>query len=143
MADKGNVHTYIPNDDKQDYPLYYICILQLVVETFGHSSERINQTNFWKVTRVVRPTKKKTYHKTLGTSVINSSLSPLSLSLIWRTMRIWLYAEVIVHQTWNSTFPHAITSYGTNITLDKACLLFFMFVTWPQFIPLGNPGCLT
>ena len=40
MTDK---FVYIPNDDTQNYPL---CRLQLVVETFGHSSKLTNQSKF-------------------------------------------------------------------------------------------------
>ena len=52
----------IPNDETQNYPPSF-CILQLVVETCGHSSNE--------------PTKqiqqiRKHYYKSLGTSVINS-----------------------------------------------------------------------
>ncbi len=56
---------YIPND----YTQYYtFCILQLMVETFGHST---NQKSF-KVPKVVKPANTKHYYKTLGTSVINT-----------------------------------------------------------------------
>ena len=40
MADKL---IYIPKDDTQNYPF---CKLQLVVETFGHSTKWANQTKF-------------------------------------------------------------------------------------------------
>ena len=42
-----------PNDDTQNCS---ICRLQLVVETFGHSTERINQTYSIKDPEVVMPT---------------------------------------------------------------------------------------
>ena len=44
---------YIPNDDTQNYPL---CRLQLVVETFEHSTMWTNQSKF---TIVVEPTNRK------------------------------------------------------------------------------------
>ena len=40
----ANKLMYIPNDDTQNYP----CILQLVVEIFGHSTKWTNQSNFYK-----------------------------------------------------------------------------------------------
>ena len=40
MADK---FMYIPNDDAQNQPF---CRLNLVVETFGHSTKWINQSKF-------------------------------------------------------------------------------------------------
>ena len=52
MADKL---MHIPNGDTQCYPF---CRLQLVVETFRHSTKWTNQLNFNK--KVVKPTKKKT-----------------------------------------------------------------------------------
>ena len=57
----------------QSYP---ICRLKLVVETF----EKLKPTNriSVKVSKVVKPTNKKT----LGTSLVDSPLSPLSFSLI-------------------------------------------------------------
>ena len=56
---------YIPNDDKQNYPF---CRLELVVET--------NQ-NLLKSPKLVSQRIRKRYYKILGTSVINSPLSPL------------------------------------------------------------------
>ena len=53
---------YIQNDDTQNYP---ICRIQLVVKTFGNSN-----------IEVVKPTNKKTIHKTLGTNVIKSLMTP-------------------------------------------------------------------
>ena len=47
---------YIPNYDTQSYPF---CILQLVVETFGYSTEIINHRNLIEVTKVVKSTHKK------------------------------------------------------------------------------------
>ena len=44
-------------DDTQNNPF---CILQLVVELFGHSTDQTNQTNLIKVIKVVKPTNKKT-----------------------------------------------------------------------------------
>ena len=48
-----------------------------MVKTFGHSHELTNH-NLIIVLNVVRPTNKKKY-KTLGTSVLNSPISPSSL----------------------------------------------------------------
>ena len=61
---------YIPNEDTQNS---LFCRLQVLVETFGQAS--------LKVPKVVKPTNKKTLLKTLGTSVINSPLSPFFLIL--------------------------------------------------------------
>ena len=50
---------HIPNDDTQNYP---VCRLQLVVETFEHSTYWTNQPinqNSMKVLKVVKPTNKK------------------------------------------------------------------------------------
>ena len=60
MAEK---FIYIPKDDTQ---INYICLLQLVVETF-----ELDQSNFFKPTN--------NYYKTLGTSVINIPMPPPSL----------------------------------------------------------------
>ena len=61
----------IPNDDAQDYPIVnYNMWLKL---------EWINQSKFKNVLKVVKPTNKKRYYKTLETSEINIPLSPLSL----------------------------------------------------------------
>ena len=46
---------YIPNDDPKNYPF---CRLQLVVETFGHSTKLTNQKSI-KVSMVVKLTNKK------------------------------------------------------------------------------------
>ncbi len=61
---------HIPNYDTQNYP---ICRLELVVETFGHSTKWTNKSKL-KVPKVVKPT-----NKTFGTSVINSPMSTPSL----------------------------------------------------------------
>ena len=61
---------YLHNDDAQNNPF---CLLQLLVET--QLKEPTNQ-NAIKVSKVVRPTNKKSYYKTSGTSVINSAISP-------------------------------------------------------------------
>ena len=58
---------YIPNDNTKNYPL---CRLQLMVETFGHSTKWTSQLKFNK-SKQFRPMNKKRYCKTLGTSVIN------------------------------------------------------------------------
>ena len=57
MADKL---MHIPNDDTQNYPFYK---LQLLVETFGHSTKWSNQAKFNKVPNVVESTNKKTLLK--------------------------------------------------------------------------------
>ena len=62
---------YFPNDDAQKYSF---CRLQLVVETFGLSTEWINQTKLEKVPKVVDPTNKITKYKTLRTSVKTSTM---------------------------------------------------------------------
>ena len=58
---------------------YFFCRLQLVIETFGHSSLCTNQQNKIQAPKVVKAVKqaKKRYCKTLGKSVINSPLPPL------------------------------------------------------------------
>ena len=43
---------YIPNDNTQNYPF---CGLQIVAETFGHSTKWTKQSKF----KVVKPTNKK------------------------------------------------------------------------------------
>ena len=45
---------YIPNDDIQITPT-----VDLVVETFGHSTKKTNQSKSNKVPKVVKPTYKK------------------------------------------------------------------------------------
>ena len=59
MADR---FMYIPNDDAQNYTT---CILQLMIETFGHFTETTNQ-NLIKVPKVVKQTKKKTLLLNVG-----------------------------------------------------------------------------
>ena len=63
------MYNYIPTKVTQNYPF---CRLQSVVKTFGHSTLWTNQSKFNKSTQRVR----KGYHITLGTSVINSPMSP-------------------------------------------------------------------
>ena len=48
----------------------YVGRLQLVIDTFGHSINEPTSQNSIKVSKVVKPT-----NKTLGTSVIKSSMS--------------------------------------------------------------------
>ena len=48
---------FIPNDEKQNYS---ICRSQLKVETFGHSTSWINQSNSIEVPKVVKPANEKT-----------------------------------------------------------------------------------
>ena len=64
---------YLPNDDKQ---YYSFCIFQLLVETFGHSTKRTNQSKFSKRFLSQRIRKSSEYFQTLGTSVINSPMFP-------------------------------------------------------------------
>ena len=74
MADKL---MYIPIDDSKNFPFSK---LQLVVKMFEHSTERINKSKFNKSPRFFLSQRlRKHYYNTLGTSVINSSLSPNSL----------------------------------------------------------------
>ena len=47
---------YISNDVTQNY---FFCRLQLVIETFGHSTKWTNESKF-KVPKIVRHTNKKT-----------------------------------------------------------------------------------
>ena len=72
MADKM---LYIPNDDKQNAPF---CRLQLIVQTFGHSINKPANQNSIKIPKLLGQRIRKHY-KTLGTSVINSPMSPASL----------------------------------------------------------------
>ncbi len=67
----ANELMYIPNDAIQ---IHHLSRLQKVIKTFEHSTLYINQS-LTKVPDVVKPTNVKT----LGTSVINSPMSPHSL----------------------------------------------------------------
>ena len=71
MADK---FMCIPVDVIQNYTF---CLFKLVVEMFGHLTLWTNQ---WKSPRLLIQPIRKRYYTTLGTSVIISPLSPLSLS---------------------------------------------------------------
>ena len=62
---------YIPNDDTQNY---HFCELQFVVKTF----ERSTNQNSPKSSKLLSQRIRKRYCKTLGTSVINIPLYPLS-----------------------------------------------------------------
>ena len=73
---------FIPNDDTQNNT---VCRLHLVVETFRHSNSR-------KVPKVAKPRKRKPYYNTLGTSVINSPMSPPSL-----VKNITLQFTIVIH----------------------------------------------
>ena len=78
MADKI---IYFPNDARQNYPF---CKLQLVVETFGHSTKQTNLSKFNKSPKSCLAKKdkiRKRYYKTLWISVINSPMSPPSLDI--------------------------------------------------------------
>ena len=66
---------YIPNDYTQNWPFYR---LQLVVEMFRHSTWWTNQSKF-KSPKLLSQWNRKCYHKTLGTCVIKSPMSPPSL----------------------------------------------------------------
>ena len=80
MADK---FMQIPYDDTQNYPFSR---LQLVVETFVHSTSM----KIYQSPRLLSKRIRKRYHKTLGT-VINSSISPPSLLIISCVYYIYLY----------------------------------------------------
>ena len=47
---------YIPDEDKQNYSF---CTLNLVVKTFGHSTNKPTKPNSIQVPKVVKPTNKK------------------------------------------------------------------------------------
>ena len=70
---------YIPNDDTKNS----FCTLKLMVETFEHSTYKSTNHNSLKSPKMLSQRKRKLYYKTLGTSVINSSLSPLSMEKYW------------------------------------------------------------
>ena len=63
---------YNPNDNTHNYPF---CGFNLLVKIFGHSTKETNQSKFNKSYQRLR----KHYNKTLGTSVINSLMSPPSM----------------------------------------------------------------
>ena len=65
---------YIPNDDTQNSLICSYWLKRLDT----HLNESTNQ-NLLKVPKVVELTNKKTLLKTLGTCIINNSLSPLYL----------------------------------------------------------------
>ena len=48
---------YIPNANTQNWPFFK---LQLVIETFGHSTNKPTNQNSIKVPQIVMPTNKKT-----------------------------------------------------------------------------------
>ena len=70
----ANKLMYILNDDAQNY---LFCRLLLVVEKLGQLYKPTNQIQS-KVLKVVKRIR-KLYYKTLGTSTINSQMSPPSL----------------------------------------------------------------
>ena len=57
---------YISNDDTQ---IYSFCRLQLVVETFGHSTLCANQSESMKFPKLLNQQIRKIYYKSLETSV--------------------------------------------------------------------------
>ena len=65
----------------------HFCRLQLVVETFEHSTKLANQSKSIKVPKVVNPTSKKTLLKTLGTSVIQTTIVPSLLAKFFYTRK--------------------------------------------------------
>ena len=67
---------YNPNYITQNY-LYFIS--KLVLDTFGHSIDKRANKNPIKVPKVLNLRIRKCYYNTLGTSVINSPLSPIFL----------------------------------------------------------------
>ena len=77
MADK---FLYIPNDCIQNYSF---CRLELIVETSGHLNVLTNQSKFnEKPLGLSSQRIRKHYHKTLGTSEINSLMSAQSLIFV-------------------------------------------------------------
>ena len=68
MADKL---MYFPNDYTLNFPLR---MLKLVAETFKPTNQ-----NSFKSPKLLSQQIRKRYYKTLGTSIINRQLSPLSL----------------------------------------------------------------
>ena len=62
---------YIPNDDAQNNPC---CSVKLVVEIF--ELKKPTNQNSLKSPKLLSQRTRKCYYKTLGTSVINSQLSP-------------------------------------------------------------------
>ena len=54
---------YIPNANTQNCPFYK---LQLVIETFGHSTNKLTIKNSIKVQQIVMPTNKKTLFGEFG-----------------------------------------------------------------------------
>ena len=87
MADKL---MYIPNDFTQNYPFFR---LQMEVKKGfdTHLNEPINQ---------LRQRIRKRYHKILGTSVINSPMSPSCLHIIIQQKYICLHLATTVFQDW-------------------------------------------
>ena len=69
---------YVPNDGTQNYAF---CRFQLVVEPLNIQLNEPTNQNSIKVSKVVKPTNKKSYYKTLRTSVINSPMLSLSLCI--------------------------------------------------------------
>ena len=67
---------FIPNDDAQNYPSvdynYWL-------KSFA---TQLNESKFNKFPKLLRHQIKKRYYKTLGTSVVNSQLSPPSLQML-------------------------------------------------------------
>ena len=75
---------YDPNDGTQNYPF---CRLQLVVEILENELYGPINQNSIEITKGVKLKNKKRYCKTLGTSIINSPMSPHSLILLY--LLIW------------------------------------------------------
>ena len=67
-----NILMYILNDDTQNYPF---CRLQIMLETLRPST----YYNTITVPKILGQRIRNHYHKTLGTSVIYSTMSPPSL----------------------------------------------------------------
>ena len=68
---------YIHNDDTQNYPSE----LQLVFENLDTQLNEPTNQNTLKVPKVVKPTNKKMLLYDMGSSVINSPMSPPSLQI--------------------------------------------------------------
>ena len=84
MADK---FIYIPNYDTQNYPS---CRL---VEKFEHLMFELNESTNQKLLEFPKLLSKRMrkHYKPLGTSVINSLISPLSLSMSFNTKGFIMY----------------------------------------------------
>ena len=99
---------YIPNEDTQSYPF---CRLQLIV---GHLT-KFNNENLRKVPSLSSQRMRKRYYKTLGTSVINCtmSLTFLLLLLLFLLTKLSLLTSVIK--------PYQFFIKKTGSIFDEKC----------------------